>query len=90
MSLIDEITAADLKTVGRRFVKCSPRCQTQRMVCKVAGRAELRNSTTVFPVGNIESIMECYKRLGLHSRYYPPGCAILRRDDVQIFLQQPD
>src|SRR5262249_60628313 len=51
-------------------------------------RANLRNSTTVFLVGNIEPTMEWYKRLGFNSEYYPPGFAILRRDDLQIFLQQ--
>jgi len=51
----------------------------------------LGNSTTVFLVGNIEATMEWYKRLGFDSRYYPPGFAILRRDKVEIFLQQqPD
>lgn len=53
-----------------------------------AVRAKLRNSTTVFLVGNIEPTMEWYKRLGFKSEYYPPGFAILRRDEVQIFLQQ--
>ena len=54
-------------------------------------RAQLGNSTTVFLVGNIEATMEWYKRLGFDSRYYPPGFAILRRDKVEIFLQQqPD
>ena len=52
------------------------------------GRAKLRNSTTVLLVGNIEPTMEWYKNLGFHSRYYPPGFAILRRDEVEIFLQQ--
>jgi uncharacterized glyoxalase superfamily protein PhnB len=53
--------------------------------------AKLRNSTTVFFVGNIEPAMEWYKRLGFESRYYPPGFAILRRDAIEIFLQQkPD
>jgi glyoxalase/bleomycin resistance protein/dioxygenase superfamily protein len=51
-------------------------------------RAKLCNSTTVFLVGNIEPTMEWYKRLGFESDYYPPGFAILRRDDIQIFLQQ--
>ena len=55
---------------------------------QTASRAKLRNSTTVFLVGNIEPAMEWYKRLGFESRYYPPGFAILRRDDVEIFLQQ--
>lgn len=50
-------------------------------------RAKLRNSTTVFLVGNIEPTMEWYKRLGFESEYYPPGFAILRRDDIEIFLQ---
>jgi hypothetical protein len=53
-----------------------------------AGCAKLRSSTTVFLVGNIEPTMEWYKRLGFKSEYYPPGFAILRRDEVQIFLQQ--
>jgi len=53
--------------------------------------AKLRKSTTVFLVGNIEPTMEWYKRLGFASEYYPPGFAILRRDDIEIFLQQqPD
>src|SRR5690348_2822574 len=55
---------------------------------QAAARAKLRNSTTVFLVGNIEPTMEWYRRLGFESEYYPPGFAILRRDDVQIFLQQ--
>lgn len=55
---------------------------------KAAGRAKLRNSTTVFLVGNIEPTIEWYKQLGFESRYYPPGFAILRRDAVEIFLQQ--
>src|SRR5690242_5911722 len=53
-----------------------------------AVRAKLRNSTTVFLVGNIEPTMEWYKRLGFESEYYPPGFAILRRDQIEIFLQQ--
>src|SRR5215472_9926148 len=52
------------------------------------GRAKLRNSTTVFLVGNIEPTMEWYKRLGFESEYYPPGFAIMRRDAIEIFLQQ--
>jgi uncharacterized glyoxalase superfamily protein PhnB len=55
---------------------------------QTAGRAKLRNSTTVFLVGNIEPTIEWYKQLGFESEYYPPGFAILRRDDVEIFLQQ--
>ena len=51
-------------------------------------RAKLRNSTTVFLVGNIEPTMEWYKQLGFEAEYYPPGFAILRRDDIEIFLQQ--
>jgi len=51
-------------------------------------RAKLRNSTTVFLVGNIEPTMQWYKQLGFDSEYYPPGFAILRRDQVEIFLQQ--
>src|SRR5206468_1441135 len=55
---------------------------------QAAGRAKLRNSTTVFLVGNIEPTMDWYKRLGFESEYYPPGFAILRRDEIEIFLQQ--
>jgi hypothetical protein len=52
------------------------------------GRAKLRNSTTVFLVGNIEAAMEWYKQLGFQPEYFPPGFAILRRDEIEIFLQQ--
>jgi catechol 2,3-dioxygenase-like lactoylglutathione lyase family enzyme len=52
------------------------------------GRAKLRDSTTVFLVGNIEPTIEWYKRLGFESEYHPPGFAILRRDEIEIFLQQ--
>jgi hypothetical protein len=55
---------------------------------QAAVRAKLRNSTTVFLVANIEPTMEWYKRLGFKSEYYPPGFAILSRDEIQIFLQQ--
>jgi hypothetical protein len=55
---------------------------------QAAGRAKLRNPTTVFLVGNIERTMEWYKRLGFQSEYYPPGFAILSRDESQMFLQQ--
>jgi hypothetical protein len=55
---------------------------------QAAGRAKLHNSTTVFLVGNIEPTMEWYKRLGFKSESYPPGFAILSRDEIQIFLQQ--
>jgi len=55
---------------------------------ETAGRAKLRNSTTVLLVGNIEPTMEWYKQLGFESEYYPPGFAILRRDEIEIFLQQ--
>ena len=51
-------------------------------------RAKLRKSTTVFLVGNIEPTMAWYRRLGFESDYYPPGFAILRRDEIEIFLQQ--
>ena len=55
---------------------------------QAVGRAKLRHSTTVLLVGNIEPTMEWYKRLGFKSEYYPPGFAILSRDEIQIFLQQ--
>ena len=51
-------------------------------------RAKLQNSTTVFIVGNIEQTMEWYKQLGFTSDYFPPGFAILQRDQIEIFLQQ--
>jgi hypothetical protein len=50
--------------------------------------AVLRKSTTVFLVGNIEATMDWYRQLGFESQYHPPGFAILRRDDIEIFLQQ--
>ena len=50
--------------------------------------AKLQNSTTVLLVGNIEPTMEWYKQLGFAAEYYPPGFAILRRDEVEIFIQQ--
>jgi len=52
------------------------------------GRARLRNSTTVLLVGNIEETMQWYRLLGFEPEYYPPGFAILHRDDIEIFLQQ--
>src|SRR6478735_7833653 len=55
---------------------------------QTADRAKLRNTTTVLLVGNIEPTMEWYKQLGFKSEYYPPGFAILRRDEIEIFLQQ--
>lgn len=61
---------------------------TEEHSTETSGRAILRNSTTVFLVGNIEPTMEWYRRLGFESIYYPPGFAILRRDEIQIFLQQ--
>ena len=51
--------------------------------------ATLRNSTTVFLVGNIEEVMRWYEtNLGFSTEYYPPGFCILTRDAVSIFLQQ--
>jgi hypothetical protein len=55
---------------------------------QAASRAKLRTSTTVFLVGNIEPTMAWYQRLGFTADYYPPGFAILRRDEIEIFLQQ--
>src|SRR6476469_9818227 len=55
---------------------------------QTVGHAKLRNSTSVLLVGNIEPTMEWYKRLGFAAEYYPPGFAILRRDEIEIFLQQ--
>jgi hypothetical protein len=52
-----------------------------------AARGKLRDSTAVLLVGNIEPTMEWYKQLGFESEYYPPGFAILRRDDVELFVQ---
>jgi len=53
--------------------------------------ARLYKSTTVFLVGNIEATIDWYRKLGFESEYFPPGFAILRRDDIAIFLQQqPD
>src|SRR5262245_23520298 len=55
---------------------------------QTAKAARLRNSTTVFLVGNIEEVMRWYEGLGFTAEYYPPGFGILRRDAVSIFLQQ--
>ena len=57
-------------------------------VAQAADRAKLRNSTTVFLVGNIEPAIDWYKQLGFEAEYYPPGFAILLRDEIRIFLQQ--
>ncbi len=32
--------------------------------------------------------MEWYKQLGFEPEYFPPGFAILERDEIRIFLQQ--
>ena len=61
---------------------------SEEHAAQAAGRAKLCNSTTVFLVGSIEQTMEWYKRLGFKFEYYPPGFAILRRDEIEIFLQQ--
>lgn len=61
---------------------------SEQEVSQTAARASLRKSTTVFLVGNIEPTMAWYEQLGFTSVYYPPGFAILRRDDIEIFLQQ--
>jgi len=56
-----------------------------------AGKAaKLRDSTSVFLVGNIEEVMRWYEKLGFSSEYYPPGFCILTRDAVSIFFQQHD
>jgi hypothetical protein len=55
---------------------------------QTARAARLRNSTTVFLVGNIEEVMRWYEGLGFTAEYYPPGFCILTRDAVSIFLQQ--
>lgn len=65
-----------------------PPMEKREQVSQAARRAALRRSTTVFLVGNIEPTMEWYKHLGFESEYYPPGFAILRRDGVEIFVQQ--
>jgi hypothetical protein len=62
--------------------------QTAERVPPPVARAKLHRSTTVFLVGNIEPTMKWYEQLGFTSEYYPPGFAILRRDEIEIFLQQ--
>jgi len=52
--------------------------------------ATVLNSTVVFLVGNIEAIIAWYEGIGFEPSYFPPGFCILRRDAVQIFLQQQD
>jgi hypothetical protein len=66
----------------------APPMSAQREITPAIARAKLKNSTPVLLVGNIEHTMEWYKQLGFESKYYPPGFAILHRDDVEIFLQQ--
>ncbi len=68
-------------------VLCSTPMKTGERA-QIADRAALLNSTTVLLVGNIEPTMDWYKRLGFACKYYPPGFAILRRDEIEIFLQQ--
>ena len=34
--------------------------------------------------------MAWYRDIGFEARYYPPGFSILRRDAVEIFIQQHD
>jgi hypothetical protein len=53
-------------------------------------RARLRKSAVVFLVGDLEGTARWYRQLGLEARLFPPGFGILRRDDVEIFLQQVD
>lgn len=65
-----------------------PPMASEEHTAQVTGCARLRNSTTVFLVGNIEQTMEWYKQLGFKSEFYPPGFAILRRDQIEVFLQQ--
>lgn len=50
-------------------------------------RAKLRKSTPVFLVGNIQATMSWYREIGFRVHYFPPGFCILRRDDIEIFLQ---
>lgn len=51
-------------------------------------RAKLAKATAVFLVGKIEPTMYWYQRLGFEAEYFPiAGLAILRRDDIEIFLQ---
>ena len=41
-------------------------------------------------MGNIEAIIPWYQGIGFEATYIPPGFCILRRDAIQIFLQQQD
>src|SRR5436309_14591202 len=79
-----------LRTIQRSLQSSAPRAYPHRMHVLTAaaharGPAKLRNSTTVFLVGNIEETMRWYQALGFAARYYPPGFCILRRDDVELF-----
>jgi len=53
-------------------------------------RARLRNTTSVFLVGDLEATARWYAGLGFQAQVFPPGFAILQRDDVEIFIQQTD
>ena len=55
-----------------------------------APHATLRGSTTVFLVANLEATARWYEQLGFTAEVFPPGFAILSRDDVDIFLQHAD
>jgi len=88
-----------IATLHRRERPLFTRASVARMLCRMktaepaaekSSKAKLRNSTVVFLVGNIEPTMAWYERLGFEARYFPPGFAILRRDDVEIFLQHHD
>lgn len=53
-------------------------------------RAKLSGSTVVFLVGGLEATARWYERLGFTATLFPPGFAIVSRDDVDVFLQQAD
>ena len=52
--------------------------------------AKLRNSTVVFLVGDLAATARWYERIGFEAELFPPGFAILTRDDVQSFRQHAD
>jgi hypothetical protein len=44
----------------------------------------------VFLVGDLEATARWYESIGFTAQLFPPGFAILRRDAVEIFIQQTD
>jgi len=57
---------------------------------RTPSRPRLRGSTAVFLIGDLEATARWYEQLGFTATLFPPGFAIVSRDDVEIFLQHAD